>query len=104
MSKQTKLKQQNQKRVPAPKQRREPLPIAISVKHHLPISADGSATDLTVAEIEAATRAAQVLQPPLDYSTSQASELPIPGSDRGDLHSDLSSELLSELINRKDLD
>jgi hypothetical protein len=70
MSRQTRLKQQSQKRVPAPKQRREPLPVAISVKHHLPLSADGTATDLTVAEIEAA----ELEKHSLDYSTSRAKD------------------------------
>jgi hypothetical protein len=77
MSRQTKLKQHSQKRVPAPKLRREPLPIAISVKHHLPVSADGTATDLTVAEIEAAAaRAAEPEKRLVDYSTSQVNESP----------------------------
>src|SRR5690242_6604920 len=73
MSKQTRAKQQSQKRVPAPKLRREPLPVSISVKHHLPVSADGTATDLTVAEIEAAAHAV-THQEKVDYSTSQAVE------------------------------
>lgn len=63
MRKESRLKQQ---RVPAPKNRREPLPVEISVKHHLPVSAEGTATDLTVAEIEARSALA------LEYSTSQA--------------------------------
>src|SRR5690242_16835433 len=92
MSRQTKIKhKQHQKRVPAPKQRREPLPISISVKHHLPVSAEGTATDLTVAEVEAATRrealeahrealealevkAEAVKKAELDYLTSRAKE------------------------------
>jgi hypothetical protein len=60
--------------VPAPKQRREPLPIAISVKHHLPLSAEGTSTDLTVAEVEAATRAAESEQRMLDYLSSRAED------------------------------
>ncbi|MBI4851878.1 MAG: hypothetical protein HY819_08795 [Acidobacteria bacterium] len=69
MSKQTRLKENQQKRIPAPKLRREPLPMSISVKHHLPISADGTATDLTVAELEKTSDPISNSQ--LDYSTSQ---------------------------------
>lgn len=74
MSRPNKIKQKSPspKRVPAPKQRREPLPISISVKHHLPVSADGTATDLTVAELEATART-NTHQSLLDYLTSQVS-------------------------------
>lgn len=80
MSKQPKLKKPlSPQRVAAPKRRREPLPVAISVKHHLPVGADGTATDLTVADIEA-DREKNDPKPnasntssssKLDYSTSQ---------------------------------
>ncbi|MBL8150317.1 MAG: replication protein [Blastocatellia bacterium] len=63
--------QQNSKRIPTPKKRREPLPVSISVKHHLPVSAEGTATDLTVAELEAASRLPIEEKLPSDYSTSR---------------------------------
>ncbi|MEM4251336.1 MAG: replication protein [Candidatus Bathyarchaeia archaeon] len=69
MRKESRLKQQ---RVPAPKSRREPLPVEISVKHHLPIGAEGTATDLTVAEMEARSVS------PLEYSTSQVQDFKQP--------------------------
>lgn len=74
MSKQSKLKEkQPEKRIPAPKLRREPLPMSISVKHHLPISAEGTATDLTVAELQADDHNSTA-KSQLDYSTSQANQ------------------------------
>lgn len=76
MRKESRLKQQ---RVPAPKSRREPLPVEISVKHHLPVGAEGTATDLTVAEMEARSN------PLLEYSTSQAKTIRRPDSIEPDL-------------------
>jgi hypothetical protein len=69
MSKQSSQKLKDEKRVPAPKRRRDPLPIAISVKHHLPVSADGTATDLTIAQLETSSKKQETSK--LDYSTNQ---------------------------------
>lgn len=70
MSKQSSQKLKDEKRVPAPKRRRDPLPIAISVKHHLPVSAEGTATDLTIAQLETNSKKQETSK--LDYSTNQA--------------------------------
>ena len=70
MSKQSSQKLKDEKRVPAPKRRRDPLPIAISVKHHLPVSAEGTATDLTIAQLETNSKRQETSK--LDYSTNQA--------------------------------
>ncbi|MFY9221955.1 MAG: hypothetical protein WAQ98_04775 [Blastocatellia bacterium] len=70
MSKQSSQKLKDEKRVPAPKRRRDPLPIAISVKHHLPVSAEGTATDLTIAQLEINNKKQEASK--LDYSTNQA--------------------------------
>lgn len=77
MRKQSRLKEnQQEKRIPAPKLRREPLPMSISVKHHLPIGVEGTATDLTVAELE--KMPVNPPKPQLDYSTSQVKPISSP--------------------------
>lgn len=76
--------------MPAPKQRREPLPIAISVKHHLHADAEGTATDLTVAEFEAARAAAAV--PARAAPTAPAEQTPSPVDQPADRASDRSPD------------
>lgn len=78
MSKSRLKENKQEKRIPAPKLRREPLPMSISVKHHLPIGVEGTATDLTVAELEKVSPPLPPSPPlplplttQLDYSTSQ---------------------------------
>jgi len=73
MSKQSSQKLKDEKRVPAPKRRRDPLPIAISVKHHLPVSAEGTATDLTIAQLEINNKKQETSK--LDYSTNQVNSV-----------------------------